>query len=300
MLLAAVIPRAATTLSMLLAIRAAALDNSTESEDAAITRDSVKESILGLCSRVFIGNINTLYSELLEDCINGCARDRFHSGTVLMPGFKIKDDIDSKKMFVTLYLLSCEDPDGAVDRLILANPTHKRYEVLLDLVNGVDLDAMYLKELSGKFSFNFTLVGLKRGVRDWREFKPRMLELLRGKITEAVSVRTGEYLKSLYTANKRFNANARVDAYLHLLRRYDLHSEYFYDDFSDLMADALSSRNLEETIDQFIKPLTYPSRGPDRTNPLVNDLLSCPVLPLSWALSLLIILVVLSSTIFIV
>ncbi|KAI4292137.1 hypothetical protein PAPHI01_1411 [Pancytospora philotis] len=189
--------------------------------------------------------------------MEGLANDKFHSGIELRPGFSAGADLYTKRRFVTLYLLSCEDTQDKINRLVLADPTQKRCEVLFDLFDKAECEEgwTYYDSLY-RDSFKVTPDGRERSERKVSELRPTILEQLRCKIEEAASVRTVEYLRGVFTAD------TVVDAYLHLLRRGKpmlrggrSYCVISYDDLSEVLANALQSEDRTETVRQFVRPL---------------------------------------------
>ncbi|KAI4292161.1 hypothetical protein PAPHI01_1435 [Pancytospora philotis] len=243
MLLAAIAPRAAITLSLLLTIRATAQDGAAGSEGMAITRDSIKDAILSSWLNDY-GARHFLYSKLLNDCINEHNSGIFHSDIKLKPGFNADKDMNNKHMFISLYLLSCEDPEKKINSLISADPSHRRYELLFDCCANVLWSESYCS-----MWFDNIDMGSEKIKENVKTLKSSISEHLRGRIAEAASMRTIESLGGVFTAD------TAVDAFLHLRRRGGARGDISYDDLSDVLANALNSGDRKEAIRQFIKPL---------------------------------------------
>ncbi|KAI4291688.1 hypothetical protein PAPHI01_0962 [Pancytospora philotis] len=244
MLLAAVTLKAATALSLLLSVNAAAQDCAKEPTSTAIARDSIQKSIFEPFT-AFTSIVKVLYGKLLNDCLKGNAGDKFDPNFRMMPGLDVDADSNRKQNYLILYMLSCENPNEVVDRLISADPTYKRYELLYDLIDNASTDLVFLM-----FPIKISEAGKEESQKRWQELMPSVLEQLREKIAAAVSVRPGEQMKGVFTAD------TVVDAYLHLLRRSSLfNDDTFYDDLSDLLASAAKSGDCGKICNEFIIPL---------------------------------------------
>ncbi|KAI4292160.1 hypothetical protein PAPHI01_1434 [Pancytospora philotis] len=244
MLLATITPRAATVLALFFTIRASTQDGAAGFEGAAITRKSIEQSIFNsLCNLDEI--IDSLYAELLKDCLFSQKSDKFHSGIELKPGFSVDYGSYKQRTFIMCYVLACEDPVKKVDSLMSADQTHKRYEVLFDLFYYGGWYETYYDSY-----FDINNAGSDKSRKNWIDVKPVVLEQLRVKIAKAVSVRTVEHLNGVFTAD------TVVDALLHMVRKGRcFNSSISYDDLSDLVSAALQSKDRKETIIQFLKPL---------------------------------------------
>ncbi|KAI4292139.1 hypothetical protein PAPHI01_1413 [Pancytospora philotis] len=245
MLSAAIVPGAAAVLSLFLNIRATPQGNATASGSMAIARRSIEKSIFETYDYdPESGIIDTLYNKLLKDCVDIKHRGNFHSGIIMRPLFKLSKPIGRKRMLIMQYVFSCTDPFAEVNRLVSADPIYKRYEAFIDvLITAPWCTASYEK------NFKTTEHGNRISEYNREKLKPRILEFLWGKVEKAVSVRTGEYLNGVFTAD------TVLDAFLHLRRRCSLSGASFYDELTELLASALKSKDRNRTIREFIKPL---------------------------------------------
>ncbi|KAI4292135.1 hypothetical protein PAPHI01_1409 [Pancytospora philotis] len=253
MLFTAIVPRAATALSLFLSAAAATQDGVAGYEGVAGCRGDIETTIFGLCDHIY-GTLAALFGKVIDDIMVDHNDGRFHSDIKLRPGYKPGDTYWIKREFIRQYLSACKDPEAIIIWLMSEDPTHHRYEALLDLIDGK------LRYAPGhEANFEITDDGKLRSEENAAAFKPRLLELLRGGIREFSSKRTVEHLNGVFTAEtERF-------AFLHLLRRGGhLHKGgvcvchwhmVSYDDLSELLADALANENREETLEQFVKPL---------------------------------------------
>ncbi|KAI4292140.1 hypothetical protein PAPHI01_1414 [Pancytospora philotis] len=242
MLSAAIVPGAAAVLTLFLNIRAASQDIS---GSMAIARESIEKSIFDTYDYdPESGIVDTLYDKLLKDCVDVQHSDSFHSGIIMRPHSISKEDSLVKRMFIIQYLFSCTDPLAEVNRLVSTDPTYKRYEVLIDILCTAGWSTV-----SYETNFKTTERGNRISEYNWRWLKPQILEFLWGRVEKAVSVRTGEYLNGVFTAD------TVLDAFLHLRRRCSLSGASFYDELTELLASALKSKDRNRTIREFIKPL---------------------------------------------
>ncbi|KAI4292144.1 hypothetical protein PAPHI01_1418 [Pancytospora philotis] len=250
MLLGAIVPRAATAASLLLSAYAAPLRHAAGSEEPAITWHSINESIIYMCGHI-PSTIDTLYGELYNDCMDGHDDSKFHSGIEVNTEFNAKKDAYTKRSFITFYLLSCKEPVKEFGRLLAADPTHKRYEVLYDLViRAGSRDEWKRWDMLYQKAFKVTPSYVKESKVSGRELRLSLEKQLLGKIEEAMSVGTAEYLKGELTAD------TVVDGFLHMLRRGKCRgSTISYTDLTGLVACALKSEDPKEAIQQFVKPL---------------------------------------------
>ncbi|KAI4292142.1 hypothetical protein PAPHI01_1416 [Pancytospora philotis] len=250
MLLAAIVPKVATAVSLLFSVRAAPQGCAAGSKGAAINWHNIKESILYSCAHIS-GLSDTLYDKLFKDCMDGHDDSKFHSGIEVNTEFKADANTYTKRRFVTFYLLSCKEPEAEFSRLVAADPTQKRYEVLFDLVDRAgDADEWNKKDTFYREAFKVTPADVRKSREIGLRLRPLLFKQLYRKIEETVSVGTVEYLKGVLTAD------TVAEAFMHMLRRgICLGCDISFDDLSDLVACALKSENREETIRQFIKPL---------------------------------------------
>ncbi|KAI4292146.1 hypothetical protein PAPHI01_1420 [Pancytospora philotis] len=251
MLLAAIAQRTATALSLFLSIRATAPDSAPESKSIALARDSIKESIFEMDLHNY-AVLHTSYDELLRKCMDGLLSrpDSANSDIRFITECHADDeDINMKRMFITLYLFSREDPYEEVEKLTSADSAYGVLEALFDLFQHI-----HCYRRRPALFFEVSEAGWEKIEANRQAQELRIRELLRSKIWEAMLVPIGMYLKGV------FNPDTVVDAFLHLYRKSTIAGIDFYAELIALLDGAFEgidyeSEEFQRTLLQFVWPL---------------------------------------------
>ncbi|KAI4291288.1 hypothetical protein PAPHI01_0562 [Pancytospora philotis] len=210
--------------------------------------------------------INASYEKFYVDCMSNSSGQAEGENRPAIRFFAHPLPADktyhARREFLRFYTFCLMNPMAKIMDLMALEPTYKRLEMLLDIFTGTHT----LIDASNSVVVTCPLKEEWRIRVNWvnEEIDGSIQELLIMKIIEAVSPRTGEYLKNVFTAD------TREDALLHLLRRSTLVGVDFYSELSALLDGALKGDNIEERIWAFVVPLmeevaALSGMGPDHT-----------------------------------